>query len=110
MALYLVLLMAAPGPAGGEARLLLPGAEDFDLAREVAPARCDERAGGAIVVCGRRKAEDIVIRDPGRFAQRPLRAEVKLPSGASVDMHAEQRSLPGGRSGPAAMVRVRIPF
>jgi hypothetical protein len=109
MALLAMLLMAAPS-TGRDPEPLIAGAEHFDLAAPAPGRPCDARSGSEIVVCGRRKNDEPVIRDPGRFARRPLRAEVKLPSGATLDLHAEQHGSPDGRSGPAAMIRVRIPF
>ena len=108
MAFLALLLIAAPaGPDAAPS--LMPGAEGFDLAQPGPAARCGAGPGSEIVVCGRRKNDEIRVRDAGRFEQKPLKAETRL-GGASLDVHAEQRSLPDGRSGPAAMVRIRIPF
>ena len=108
MAILALLMLASPAP-GRES--LLPGADGFDLAREAEDPGCADRRGSEIVVCGRRKKNDeIRVRDAAALEKKPLKAEVKLPSGATLDMHAEQHAMPDGRSAPAAMVRVTIPF
>lgn len=109
MKLMALLLLAAPSdPKPPEP--LLPGAAGFDLARVRSQNRCGEGHDDAIVVCGRSKSDEIVVRDAGRFAGKPLRAEVKLPGGATGDVHAEQHRMPDGRSAPAVMVTVKVPF
>lgn len=109
MAMIALLLLAAPSQAK-PSPTLLAGAERFDLARPPPSRGCGGQRGSEIVVCGRRKNDDIRIDDPGRFEPRPLTAEARLPRAATLDVHAEQRSLPSGQSAPAAMVRFRIPF
>ena len=104
----LVLMASAAEPE--RSRMVMKGAEDFDLARPVPDRGCATATDSEILVCGRRRKNDeIRVRDAGRFEQKPLKAETRL-GGASLDVHAEQRSLPDGRSGPAALVRIRIPF
>ena len=107
MAFLALLMLAAPAQAK---ETLRPGAEGFDLARKGPAPDCGDRQGSEIVVCGRRKNDEIVVRDGAGLEGKPLKAEVKLPGGATLDMHAEQHTMPDGRSAPAAMVRVTIPF
>jgi hypothetical protein len=104
--LLILMLIAAPAAARAE---LLPGAELFDLAKMDEAAGCG-RTGSEIVVCGRRKNDEIIVRDGAGLEGKPLKAEVRLPSGVTLDVHGEQHTMPDGRSGPAAMVRVTIPF
>ena len=109
MTIMALLLLAAPS----EPKLpepLMQGAAGFDLKNIKRERSCGAGAEDAIVVCGHSKSDEIVVRDAGRFASRPVRAEVKLPGGASADMHAEQHVMPDGKSAPALMVTVKVPF
>jgi hypothetical protein len=106
----LTMFLLAGSPAN-PSDLLIKGAEDFDLSRAKSRQPCSATSAEAIVVCGRRaKAQEVIVRNPGQFESRQLRAETGLGSGATLDMHAEQHSRPDGRSGPAVMVRIKTPF
>ena len=83
--------------------------ERFDL-RGLPPLPCPKEQGEEIVVCGKRpKAMDIHTANPSAFVEKPLRPEVQLPFG-TVDLKAEQRTTFDGRSAPAAIVTLKIPF
>ena len=104
-----LLLLASPS----EPKLpepLMPSPAGFDLGKVKSVRPCGWSAQVAIVVSGHLKFDEIVVRDAGRFASRPVRAEVKLPGGATADMHAEQHVMPDGKSAPALMVSVKVPF
>ena len=88
---------------------MLPAPDD-DATRTVGEAKCDPQAG-EITVCGDGDMSRFRAgpADDARWAEKPIRAAVKLPGGARGVVYAEQRSLPGA-SAPAAMVRVTIPL
>ncbi len=109
-AVMLLLAQAAPAPPA----VIAPPADDnalahFDLARVkpvAAPDRCAAQAKTEIMVCGV-KASDIAI-DEERFREHPL-TEFHL-LGATGNVEAVQRSLPGVGSVPAMMVHFKWKF
>lgn len=88
---------------------LVPGGEDDGTRTIVAEPRCDS-SGDEIVIC--RRTDDSRFRlekiEP-RYREAPVRAARRLGPG-EVSVEAEQRALPGGGGGPAAMVRFSIPL
>lgn len=87
------------------------GIDDFDLSKVgVGNASCKEGpSGDDVVVCGRKKAMDVIIVHPVDYSEKPVRAGVALPGGGAVDVHVEEHQLPGARS-TAAMVTLKLPF
>lgn len=87
---------------------LVPGGDDLDT------AKVESRACGTdpdeIVVCGENDPDRYRLPkiDP-RYVEQPLRAATRLGPG-ELSVETEQRALPGGAGGPAAMVRFRIPL
>ncbi|RYY33076.1 MAG: hypothetical protein EOP59_18160 [Sphingomonadales bacterium] len=68
------------------------------------------------------ESEEIVVRgnrdmtrfrtgpiDGSRWAEKPLRPQVRLPGGGQAAVHADQRDV-GGVSVPAAMVTLKLPL
>lgn len=88
---------------------LVPGGEQDGERTIAAEPRCDS-SGDEVVIC--RKADREQFRLPKlapRHDEAPARVARQLGPG-ELSVEAEQRALPGGASGPAAMVRFRIPL
>lgn len=104
--MMMLALLLAPAPA--QNRLILPGGEDDGTRTIAAEPRCDP-SGDEIVIC--RKTDSARFRleriEP-RYGETPVRAARSLGPG-EVSLEAEQRAFPGA-TGPAAMVRLRIPL
>jgi len=87
---------------------LVPGADDEAARSVAAEPRCDPSAD-EIVIC--RRADREQFRLPKlelRYREAPVRAARGIGPG-ELSVEAEQREFPGA-SGPAAMVRFRIPL
>lgn len=105
-----MMLLALPlAYAAVQDRPLVPGGEDEGTRTIVAEPRCDS-SGDEIVIC--RKDDQSRFRlekiEP-RYVEAPVRAARRLGPG-ELSVEAEQRALPNGAGGPAAMVRFRIPL
>lgn len=88
-------------------------AQSFDLATvKPTPVVCGQAApDGGIVVCAVDREQFRVHPLVGPFANpAPPLARVELAPGVKAQAEAEQRTLPGGASAPAAMVRFKIDF
>jgi len=87
-------------------RPVLPAPDDDGTRTRAAPAEGEE-----IVVRGNRDMGRFRTGpiDGSRWAEKPLRPEVKLPGGGQAAVRAEQRDV-GGVSVPAAMVTLKIPL
>lgn len=88
--------------------VLVPGGEDLDIVKSEAPS-CGTDPD-EIVVCGENDPNHYRLPKIGpRYVEQPVRAATRLGPG-ELSVEAEQRALPGGAGGPAAMVRFRIPL
>lgn len=88
--------------------VLVPGGDDLDIVKSEAPS-CGTDPD-EIVVCGENDPNRYRLPRIGpRYVGQPLRAATRLGPG-ELSVEAEQRALPGGGGGPAAMVRFRIPL
>lgn len=90
--------------------VVTPVMAEFDLARVKARGASCADAGQSdeVVVCAR-KAMQIWVRDPGAFADKPLRPEFKGPLNAEATFHVIQVSSPAASS-PAAAVTLKWHF
>lgn len=103
--LWLILQNAAAVPGAGPNDIA-----HFDLAklpRATTPNCAISTPAEEIVVCGR-KTTLLPKLDP-RFEPQPWQPHLRI-AGADVTPEAEQRYLPGGISGPAAMIRFKWKF
>ncbi|MGJ3647543.1 hypothetical protein ACLB0R_03585 [Sphingomonas sp. GlSt437] len=94
---------AGPGPT-------LNDIAHFDLAKLPHADVSNCKAGvpaDEILVCGRRPVDP--PRLDLRFEDKPWQPRLHI-AGAEVTPEAEQRTLPGGYSGPAAMIRFKWKF
>jgi hypothetical protein len=104
--LMLALLAAAP-PV--QSRTVFPADGEERTRNIAAEPRCDP-AAEEIVVCGNADPNRFRLdKMEPRYVEAPLRAQRRLGPG-KVSIEAEQRALPGGVGGPAAMVRFTIPI
>jgi hypothetical protein len=87
--------------------VLVPGGEDLDIIKTESPS-CGTDPD-EIVVCGENDPNRYRLPRIGpRYVEQPVRAATRLGPG-ELSVEAEQRTLPGA-TGPAAMVRFRIPL
>jgi hypothetical protein len=110
----------APPPTTPPAAIIQPArpaqvapVRPFDLATvKPAPVVCGQLApDGGIVVCAVDREQFRVHPLGGPFANpAPPLAQVELSPGVKAQAEAEQRTLPGGASAPAAMVHFKIDF
>ncbi len=97
------------------AAAVAPEAVDFDLAKyRPSEARdCGAASAGEILVCGRRRNQEI---DPtGELARRyaphgPIKAEVGLGGSLVGRSYVESAAMPQGQVSKRIMVGVKLPF
>lgn len=102
----LMLIQAAPSAP--------TAVDDFDLARwrrERPAARCDAPTADSteILVCGSRTSPRLDRLDDSPYAERPPELGFRL-LGADAKPELQQRTLPGGLSGPAVMMNFKWKF
>ncbi|MCX8476817.1 MAG: hypothetical protein MT490_13570 [Sphingomonas sp.] len=105
-----MMLLALPlAYAAAQDLPLVPGGEDDGTRTIVAEPRCDS-SGDEIVICRKDDQSQFRLKktEP-RYQGAPVRATRQLGPGV-LSVEGEQRALPGGGGGPAAMVRFRIPL
>jgi len=105
LVLILALLALLPTRAGLP---IFPGPDEDGAKISASRHDCSTGgSGGDIVVCARNDSN--VMRLQAAYAEKPIRAQSRLPGGGEVRAHVEERELGGARS-PAAMVTVKLPF
>lgn len=83
---------------------------DERLLHPVPPRHC-EGSAGEIVVCAKdQDAYRLHGSGPQIEPTLPAKAEWRLFGDTKMNVHGEQRSLPGVGSAPAAMVTITVPF
>jgi hypothetical protein len=105
-----MMLLALPlAFAAAQDRPLVPGGEEDGTRTIVAEPRCDS-SGDEIVICRKDDQSQFRLRkvEP-RYEPAPVRAARRLGPG-ELAVETEQRAMPNGAGGPAAMVRFRIPL
>ncbi len=90
--------------------IVVPAVTNFDLAtvRPPEPTCVDRGQSDDIIVCAP-KGMDIWLKDAGRFAPKPLRAEFTGPLQAETTIHAIQQTSPIATT-PAAAVTFKWHF
>ncbi len=90
--------------------IVVPAVTNFDLAtvRPKEPTCVDRGQSDDIIVCAP-KGMDIWLKDAGRFAPKPLRAEFTGPLQAETTIHAIQQTSPIATT-PAAAVTFKWHF
>lgn len=105
----MMLLALSLAFAAAQDRPLVPGGVDDGTRTIATEPRC-ESSGDEIVIC--RKDDQSRFRlgkIAPRYVEPPVRAARQLGPG-ELSVETEQRALPAGGGGPAAMVRFRIPL
>ncbi|WP_454882826.1 hypothetical protein [Sphingomonas oryzagri] len=83
---------------------------DERLLHPVPPRHCEGSAGEIVVCAHDQDAYRLHGSGPQIEPTLPRKAEWRLFGNAKMNIHGEQRSLPGVGSAPAAMVTVTVPF
>lgn len=105
MAGFATLMLFATAAQNGPP--LVPGGEDLDIVKTESPS-CGTDPD-EIVVCGENDPNRYLLpKIRPHYVAQPVRAATRLGPG-ELSVETEQRTLPGA-SGPAAMVRFRIPL
>jgi hypothetical protein len=105
---YALLLLQAASTATAPAASPAPNEA---LLHPVAPRQQCDQSASAIVVCAKdQDAYRLHGAGPQIEPTVPTKAEWRLFGDTKMSVHAEQRSLPGVGSAPAAMVTVTVPF
>jgi hypothetical protein len=88
----------------------MPSTSTSPASRRATAADCDPGQGSDIVVCGhRRPSADPLDAKARLYVPKPVRAEIGLGGGATVNVHGEDAQV-GNAIAHRVMVTLKVPF